>query len=150
MNFQEHAKPENLLKYSFIWSEIRLIIASVALFLGGIPPLIRLNPFSGLYEILGTLLTLCWIISGITSGYLIYRWNIGGRILFGRKNTIDTVTFFVMIVSGFNLGIAGLFKTNIGMSISSNDVLFVAVGLLYLFSVWHLFKEWKRFNKKLF
>lgn len=149
MNIQEHTKPEKLLYYSFIWSEIRLIIASVALFLGGIPPLIRFNPFFGLYETLGTLLTLCWIISGIASAYLIYRWNIGGRTLFGRKETLDTVAFFVMIVSGFNLGIAGLLKINIGMSISSNYVLFVIVGLLYLFSAWHLFKEWKKFGKKL-
>jgi uncharacterized membrane protein YuzA (DUF378 family) len=55
----------------------------------------------------------------------------------------------VLIVSGFNLGFAGLFKTNIGMSISSNYVLFLIVGLLYIFSAYYLFTQWKKNNKKI-
>jgi len=73
-----------------------LFIAAPALFIGGVPPVIAWNPSSGLYGVISTLLTLCWIISGVAEGYLIYRWNIDARILFGRNKTLDTVAFFVM------------------------------------------------------
>lgn len=149
MDFQEHTKPEKLIKYSFIWSEVRLLIASLALFLGGVPPILRLNLFVGLYEIIGTLLTLCWIISGLASGYLLYKWNEVGRTVFGKKDTVNTIAFFIMIISGFNLGLAGILKTNIGMSISSNYTLFIVVGVLYIISAWRLYVQWKGNGQKL-
>src|SRR3989344_2566175 len=33
----------NLERYSFLWSEVRLIIAALALFLGGVSPLLKLG-----------------------------------------------------------------------------------------------------------
>ncbi|MFM2357959.1 MAG: hypothetical protein RJA61_696 [Candidatus Parcubacteria bacterium] len=146
MNIGEHLKRDRLIAYSFLWSEARLVIAAGALFLNGVPPI---SLIFGLYGFMGTLLTFAWIISGVASGYLLYQWHKEGGQLFGKKELSDRVYFFVLIVSGFNLGFAGLFKTNIGMSISSNYVLFLIVGLLYIFSAYYLFTQWKKNNKKI-
>jgi hypothetical protein len=147
MNIQEHTTPEKLERYSFLWSEVRLIIAAVALFLGGIPPLLFLIRFpSGLII---TTLTLSWIISGLSAGYLLYRWS-KVRTLFGTKENLDLVAFFVMVVSGINLGLTGIFSTNIGMSISTNGVVFLAVGILYLASAYHLHRRWRANGQKIF
>jgi|SRR3989344_1470676 len=150
MNFQEHTQPDKLERYSFLWSEIRLLIAAVALFLGGYPPLLYIFRISSLYGIENLLLKLCWIISGVASGYLLYRWFTGNKMLFGGKANLDTAAFFVSIVSGINLGITGLLGTNIGLSISSNKLILVIFGLLYLASAYHLSKRWKASGKKLF
>ena len=40
MNIQEHTTPEKLEKYSFLWSEARLVVTSIALFMGGVSPLL--------------------------------------------------------------------------------------------------------------
>jgi len=150
MDIKEHTTPEKLERYSFLWSEARLVIAAVALFLGGIPPVIAFNPIPALYGLVSSLLTLAWIISGVVSCYLFYRWNENGKMLFGAKEGLDTATFFVNIVSGFNLGLAGLIGRNIGMSISSNYLVFVAVGLLYLASFAHLYRRWHARGQKVF
>jgi len=55
-----------------------------------------------------------------------------------------------MIVSGFNLGVAGLFGTNFWMEIISSSVIFIATGLLYLLSFFHLFRQWNSNDQKLF
>jgi uncharacterized membrane protein YuzA (DUF378 family) len=60
------------------------------------------------------------------------------------------ITFFISIVSGLNLGIAGLLANNIGMSISSNRFVFIIVGILYLFAARHLFLRWKESENKMF
>lgn len=150
MDITEHTHPDKLEKYSFLWSELRLLIAAVALFIGGVPPILFLIRVPFLYGIIGTLLTLCWIVSGLASGYLLYRWFTGGKRVFGTNDWKDTTAFFVSVISGFNLGIAGLSGSNIGMAISSNSILFIIVGMLYLVSAWYLFKRWKESGKKLF
>lgn len=149
MNLEEHTRPDRLERYSFLWSEVRLLIAAVALFIGGVPPVLKFLPIPALYGLVGSLLTLAWIISGIASAYLLWRWY-KTRTLFGGKETLDTVAFFVMVVSGFNLGITGLLGTNIGMSISSNYVAFIIVGLLYLAAAYHLFRRFKAFGQRVF
>lgn len=73
MNFEEQMKPDKLERYSFLWSEARLIIGAVALFIGGVPLLLAFNPIPSLSGLLGSLLTLAWIISGLASLYLLYR-----------------------------------------------------------------------------
>ncbi len=149
MNENEHLKPHMLERYSFLWSEARLIIAAIALFIGGYPPILKITPFF-LYGLVSSLLTIAWIISGIVSGYLLYRWTKNNQMLFGGKAQMDTVAFFVNIISGFNLGIAGLIGLNIGMSISSNYLLFSLVAVIYLLSAFHLFKRWKASEEKIF
>ncbi len=150
MNIKEHTTPDQLERYSFLWSEIRLIIASVALFIGGIPPIVLLNPLYTLRGLVSLLLTLSWIVSGLASAYLIYRWNKGGKMLFGGKKPLDLYTFFIMVISGLNLGLAGLLGNNIGMSIFSNRLIFTLTGIVYLFSLFHLNKRFKENNKKIF
>ncbi len=150
MNLQEHTTPERLEHYSFVWSEARLVIASIALFLGGIPPVLAFNPIAAFYGLLSSLLTLAWIISGIAAGYLLYRWKNGGQMLFHEKRQYDTLAFFVMVVTGFNLGLAGLIGKNIGMSIFSNRLIFSIVGVVYLAAVYYLHKRWTESGRRIF
>ncbi len=150
MDIKEHTHPDKLERYSFIWSEVRLIIAAVALFLGGVPPVLKFFPIPQFYRLVSSLLTLSWIVSGIAGGYLLYRWYTNHQIIFGGKGPRDTATFFVSVVSGLNLGIAGLLGRNIGMSISSNKIIFIFVGAVYLLAAVHLFRRWKASGEKIF
>lgn len=135
-------------RYSFLWSEARLVIAAVALFIGGVPPLQAYGHLpSGLTS---SLLTIAWLISGLASGYLFYRWYTGNKMLFGRKENLDTAAFFVSVISGINLGVVGLLRTNIGMSISSNQMIFNLVGLLYIVSAGYLYKRWLSHGQRIF
>lgn len=144
-------KPATLERYSFLWSEARLIVAAAALFLGGVPPLRLVFPLmvSG-YDYAGLLLTIGWIVSGVASLYLAYRWYAGGMVLFGKKDQKDMIAFLVSVVSGLNLGIVGLLGFNIGMSILSNYIVFVAVGVAYLVSAYYLYTRWNANGKKIF
>lgn len=146
MNIEEHTQPEKLEKYSFFWSIARLIIASVALFLGGIPP-VTLIISTGLVN---SLLTLCWIVSGLASAYLVYVWYKKGQTVFGGKKTLDLMAFWIMIITGFNLGIAGIAGTNIGMSITMNKIAFIITGIIYLLTAGYLIKRYKESGKGLF
>ena len=147
MSFTHHTHPDKLERYAFIWSEVRLLIAALALFIGGVPPVLYFLPAFGL---VGILLKLSWLISGVAAAYLLYRWLSNGQKLFGHKDMKDTVAFFVMVVSGINLGLVGLIGNNIGMSISSSYALFVVTAILYLVSAYHLHTRWKRAGQKLF
>ena len=142
MNIQEHTSAENIEKYSFLWSEARLVIAAVALFIGGQPPLLKILP--GAYGLLG----LFWLVSGVAAGYLLYRW-FKVRTLFGAKEKLDLYAFFVMVVSGINLGLTPLVG-NIGMSLLYNKLVFLVVGVLYLASAYHLYRRWLANNKRIF
>lgn len=134
----------------FFWSEIRLVIAAMALFLGGVPPVWLVVKSPALFGIVSPLLTLCWIISGLAAVYLLYRWYQNKQVLFGGKALNDTVAFFVAVVSGVNLGMAGLIRQNIGMAISSNKAVFIVVGLFYLASAGFLYKRWTDSGNKIF
>jgi len=149
MNIKEYTTHEALLRNSFLWSEARLVVAAVALLIGGVPPVMYFNPFIGLYGLLSDFLTLSWIISGLTAGYLLYRWNDGKRVLFGGRKELDTATFLVLAVSGLNLGIVGVFGWNIGMSVTSSYFIFVIVALSYLWSAGYLLKRWKESGKNM-
>lgn len=150
MDIKEHTHPNKLEQYSFWWSEVRLIVAAVALFIGGVPPIFFLLPAPSLYVIVGLLLKLAWIVSGAASAYLLYRWTKNQQTIFGGKGPRDTTAFFVSVISGINLGIAGLLGINIGMTISSNKILFILVGILYLLAAIHLFRRWNASGKKMF
>ncbi|QQG37920.1 MAG: hypothetical protein HYS26_04830 [Candidatus Kaiserbacteria bacterium] len=146
MDITKHTQPSALEKYAFLWSEVRLVIAAVALLIGGFPPILLLLPTPATW----LLLRLAWIISGLAAGYLLYRWYTGGQKVFGGKDSKDLGAFFVSVVSGLNLGILGLLGTNIGMSIASGRVVFAAVAVLYLLAAWHLHKRWRASGEKLF
>jgi len=142
------SRTEQLECYAFWWSEIRLIIAGVALMLGGIPPLFLVLP--GMYALTMPLLKLCWIISGVVALYLGYRWYEKKMVIFGGKDNWDSVAFAIAIVTGLNLGITGLFGTNIGMSIIGGRIVFLIVGLLYLVVAYYLNSRWRKRGKLVF
>ena len=148
MNIKHHTHPDQLERYSFLWSEARLVIAAFALFLGGVPPIIRFFP--GMFALTRPLLTISWVISGVAAAYLLYRWNQDGQRLFGAKEGMDLYAFVVLVVSGLNLGITGIAGINIGMSISSSRPIFVLVGVLYLIAGWRLWQRWQANHSKLF
>lgn len=83
MELYKHTHPDALARYAFMWSELRLLIAAVALLIGGIPPLIYIFPSFGLAI---ALLKIGWVISGVAAAYLLYRWYTGGQKLFGAHN----------------------------------------------------------------
>src|SRR3989338_5547988 len=147
---KSYTQPAQLDKYSFLWSQTRLVIAAIALFIGGVPPVLAFNPFGALYGLISPLLTLSWIISGVASVYLLYRWSTNRQMLFGGKTQMDLIAFFVSVVSGLNLGITGLLGTNIGMTISSNQFVFFIVGVIYLGAFVHLFRRWNAVGQKIF
>lgn len=150
MDISQHTTPEKLERYGFLWSEARLVVAALALFLGGYPPVLYFNPLPALYSPLSSLLTLAWIISGIVSAYLVYQWHKNNQTIFGGKDMKDTIAFFVNIVSGINLGLTGILGENIGMNISSDKVVFMVVGVLYLATAYHLYTRWNAHGQKLF
>jgi hypothetical protein len=132
-----------------MWSEARLVIAALALFIGGYPPVLYFFPM-----FVGTtmpFLKLSWIISGVASAYLLYRWHGGERRLFGERHQKDTYAFFVSVVSGLNLGLTGLLGQNIGMSVASgNQILYVLTGAAYLWAAWQLYTQWKGHSRRVF
>lgn len=147
MNYQGYTQPAQLERYSFLWSQARLVIGALALFIGGVPPVLKFFP--GMFAVTWPLLKLSWIISGVASVYLIYRWQTGKQTLFGGKAPVDSAAFLVSVVSGINLGLTGLLGSNIGMSISSSKLMFVLVGLLYLAAAYQLQQRWNQYGKKI-
>jgi hypothetical protein len=146
MDINSFATPGQLERNSFLWSEARLVIAAVALFLGGIPPITYLLGGSTVWG----LLKLAWIVSGVASAYLAYRWYTGGQTVFGGKDQKDIAAFAVSVLSGLNLGWTGLSGNNIGMSIASGKLVFLLAGALYLVAAWHLWRRWSARGQKLF
>jgi hypothetical protein len=138
---------QQLDRYAFLWTEARLVIGAIALFIGGVPPALR---FFGWFPLISVLLTLCWIVSGVVSAYLLYRWYEHGWHLFGKRDQKDTAAFAVNILTGFNLGVAGLLGTNIGMTISSGYAAFVITGAVYLVTAVYLWRRWSSHGEKLF
>ncbi len=149
-HIHHHTQPAQLEKYSFLWSEARLIIAAFALFLGGVPPLRYFLGGQMSYGFINLVLTLSWLISGVASAYMLYRWNENGRMLFGKKQSNDLYAFLVSVVSGLNLGLVAILGRNIGMGISSSYLVFVIVGVVYIISAMHLHRCWKENGGKIF
>ena len=138
--------PKQLEMYSFWWSETRLLVAAVALFLGGVPPIFLIAP-PAMLGITQLGLTMAWILSGAASGYLLWRWYEGGQKVFGGKDSKDIIAFLVMTISGINLGLTGIFGQNIGMSFASGKIVFMIVGALYVWVAFHLFTRWNKVGK---
>ena len=150
MSITKYLKPGKIEKYSFLWSEVRLIVAAVALFVGGVPFIYFVFPSTSSVGLFGTLLTLSWIASGLASAYLGFRWFTRSKTLIGKKNKKDLYAFMVSVVSGLNLGITGLFKINPGMSVSTSQIAFIVFGIIYIASALHLYRRWRESGKKLF
>lgn len=152
MDIKEHTTPEKLLHYSFLWSLLSILFTAFTLFLGASPVIFKIIPssFSSLFSLVSSLLAASWIISGLAAGYLLYRWNTGGKMVFGGKKRHDLVAFFILVVTGLNLGFAGLFGSNIALSIITSSLLLKLGGVMYLVIVGYLFNRWSESGKKLF
>lgn len=146
MDINQFTQPAQMERNSFMWSQARLVIAAVALFAGGVPPVVYLIKGGGVWS----LLRICWIISGVASGYLGYRWLNNRQHVFGGKEKYDTIAFLVGVISGLNLGWAGLAGNNIGMSITSNHIVFYIVGALYLLAAYQLQQRFRAHGHKIF
>jgi hypothetical protein len=146
MSTHSLTSPASLERNAFLWSEVRLVVAALALFLGGVPPITLVFGGSSAYG----LLKLAWLISGVASAYLGYRWYQSDWRVTGRKDRADQVAMGVSVISGINLGLVGLLGTNLGMSIASGQVIFVIVGAGYLWSAWQLWTRWKAAGEHLF
>ena len=148
MDLNHHTKPANLLRYSFLWNEARLVIAALSLIFGAEPILSRILPSSGY-----GLWTLATFISGLAAAYLLYAWNKGGQKLFGKKDRADLIAFMIATLSGLHLAYAGLLGTNLIMAYTPYSLLSTVIYLgaaLYLWSAWHLHKRYKENGEKLF
>lgn len=139
--------PNQLERYSFWWSEARVVIAAVALLIGGTPPVFLILP--GMYALTAPLLKICWIISGVVSLYLGYRWW-QSKTVFGARDTWDTVAFAILVVSGLNLGWTGLSGNNIGMSILGGRAVFFVAGIIYLAVAVYIYRRWKAAGQRIF
>ncbi len=106
MNFKHHTTPGKLEEYAFKWSQLRLIIAAVTLVISAPTPIVfELLSSSSSGGLISTLLTVCWLITGAASLYMLYRWNTSGQKVFGKRDPKDTVAFFISVVTGINLGL---------------------------------------------
>ena len=144
MDIKEHTTPKNLFKYAFMWNQVRLVVAAASLIVGGFPVALRI--FSSSNSMVGSLLTLSWIISGVAALYLLYMWFQSGKKLWGGSERTDVAAFWVAIISGLHLGIAGILGTNIGMTVIPSTFLtlvMLVAGVLYLWSAWHLYNRSK-------
>ena len=145
MDIKEHTTPKNLFKYAFMWNQVRLVVAAASLILGGFPVALRI--FSSSNSMVGSLLTLSWIISGVAALYLLYMWFQSGKKLWGGSERTDVAAFWVAIISGLHLGIAGILGTNIGMTVIPSTFLtlvMLVAGILYLWSAFHLHKRYSK------
>ncbi|MCD5382259.1 MAG: hypothetical protein LR017_02975 [Candidatus Pacebacteria bacterium] len=146
--------PAKLERYAFLWSEVRLVLAAGALFLGGMPVIYYLMRMLGTWSMSGlvsSLLQIAQLVSGVAAGYLLYRWHIGGHKLFGGTDQKDKIAFLIMGVSGLNLGWYALSSTNIGMDIvRDNAAIFLITGAAYLWAGWHLREQWLKNGEQLF
>lgn len=150
MNINEHTTPQKLEKYSFFWSIVRMFIAALSLLIGGYPIVWKLFPISGMYRPILTLLMLCWVISGVAAGYLLYRWYKNNMMIFGGKNITDRVAFLILAMTGINLGVTGLIRQNIGMQIFHNSGIWTLAGIVYIITAVYLLNRWKNFGRKMF
>lgn len=150
MNIHEHTTPEMLVRYAFLWSLARLVIAAFSLFFGATPIIYHVMGFGNMAM---SLLPLFWLISGVASIYLLYRWYKAGMTVFGGKDAKDMVFFLIMVVTGLNLGYAAI-GTNLGMGmvwdVPVAALIFKATALLYLAVAYMMWKGWTDHNESLF
>jgi len=149
MDIKEHMQSDKLERYAFLWSMTRMVIAALSLFFGATPIIYHLSiGYSGL----SSLLQLCWLISGVASAYLLYRWFTGGQKVFGATDTKNKVFFLIMVATGLNLGYTAI-DTNIGMGLVIGmpiaHLLFKATGILYLIVAYYLWTQWKENGERI-
>ncbi len=149
---KEHTTPEALEKYSFQWMIVCLVLTALSLFFGATPIATQIFGYSN--NLVGTLLNLSWLISGVASAFLLYFWNQKGQKLFGESDKKHKFLFLLMIVIGLNIGLIILIGNNILMSIFWNlgiaNILFKIFALISAYTAFTLFNAWKANAEQLF
>lgn len=146
---KEHGTPEKLEYYAFMWSMARMLIAALSLVLGG-PVVYEILGYQNMFSTVGALYDLACVISGVAAAYLLYLWFQNGNRVFGASDQKDTIAFFVMVVSGFNLGLVGLGAENPGLSIFSAQVFWYLGAAIHLAATYYLYTRWVSNGKRLF
>jgi hypothetical protein len=140
----------DLERYSFLWSEFRLIMTVLAFLLGGVPVLSVVLPFPALFGLVSVVLRLAWLFSGVVSVYLLYRWHINQMRVFGGQSALDLAAFFICVVPGINLGLVSIIGRNIGLSLISSPIFFRVMAIVYLVVAIYLYARWNASGKKIF
>lgn len=143
------AGPDRLAGLAFLWSEARLIIAAVALVMGG-PPVLLFLPIAPIYGLLVLLVKLSWIVSGAASLYLLMRWAQAKWYVFDKTSRNDVIAFVIMIVSGINLGLTGIIQVNPGLSIFSAYLFSLVGAVAYVWAAYRLYVKWEESGRKVF
>lgn len=150
MNIDKHTTPEKLERYALLWSLARMVIAALSLFFGAMPVAFRL---AGPSNFIASLMPLFWLVSGAAAIYLTYLWNKNNRMLFGGTDSKDTVAFFVMVISGINLGYAAI-GSNIGIGMAYDlgltGILLKLTAIIYVVVAYYLWSRWKESGEQLF
>ena len=148
MDVQSHTTPEKLERYAFLWSLARMVIGALSLFFGATPILLG---------IVGSgIMSLAWLISGVAAIYLGYRWYNSGKRVFGGTERKDVVAFWVMIITGLNLGYTAI-GTNVGMmtvysmtGMMVAGLVFKATAVVYLLVAYYLWTRYKASGERMF
>lgn len=149
MDLSAHTTPARLERYAFFWSLARFAIGAVSLFFGAMPVAYRIAG-----SLASFLLPLFWLVSGAAALYLAYQWYTSGQTVLGG-DARDTVAFWIMIVTGLNLGYTAI-GSNIGMMLAGNlgfavaGLVYKATAVLYLLVGYHLYTRWKASGETLF
>lgn len=144
----DHTSPAMLERYAFIWLLLLLLFSAVAMFLGARPLVFILGGYSS--NVVYLLLELSWVICGVAAVYLTYQWMKEGKKIFGCDDTKDTVAFWFMLLSGYNLGITGFLGHNIFLQIVMGRVAFYATSIVSLGVAYYLYKRWQGNGEQLF
>lgn len=120
------------------WSLVRMVLVASVLLFGAVPllgQLVFLSPF----------VPWLWVVSGLFSVYLGYRWFVSDMKLVSHNDLLSTLSFLLVILSGLNLGLAS-FSQNFGMflveDVLMSDFIVKAVGVLYLLVAGYLYRQW--------
>jgi hypothetical protein len=133
-------KRKSLLEWAFAWNQARLIIAGATLILAKKSPILTYFGIPLVTPLAGTLMPLAWLLSGVVSVYLIYVWYNSGQTVFGGKEKIDLIAFWVATITGINLGFAAI-STNVGFAITPaflSTPAMILAGLLYFWTAYHM------------
>lgn len=122
------------------WSLMRMVLVASILLFGYVPLL-------GGLSFMAPFVPWLWMVSGLVSIYLAYRWFVSDMKLLNETDILATAAFWLMIISGLNLGLAS-FGDNFGMAIVADvpmsDLILKAVGVAYLLSVGFLYRKWSQ------
>ena len=147
MDLATHTSSSSLEKYSFYILLALLVFSAAALFLGGRPPVTLIT---GSSSVVWQLLSLCWLLSGVSAAYLAYQWAQNKKQLFARNDIKDTMAFVFIVAAGLNMGIAGATGVNIFLDLFMGQLAYIVAGVLCIGVAGYMYKQWQENGNSLF